>query len=52
MGSPCETVDGVIKVQMKCFFLFLNSNSKSSKNQEDHSLQILNISSSSRVIKV
>ena len=46
MGSPYETVDGVIEVQMKCFFfLLLNSNSKSSKNQEDHHLQFLNIKS-------
>ena len=52
MGSPYETVDSVIKVQMKCFFLLLNSNSKGGKTQEDHHLRFLNISSSSGVRKV
>ena len=52
MGSPYETVDCVIKVQMNSFFLLLNSNSKGSKNQKDHHLRFLNISSSSGVIKI
>ena len=39
-----------IKVQMKCFFLLPNL--KEQQNQEERHLPFLNISSSSRVIKV
>ena len=43
MGSPMRLLMVSLKCKWNVFFLLLNSNSKSSKNQEDHHLQFLNI---------